>query len=100
MMKVDETVNRLVPVHSECSDLYSEVVFVWKFYRVIVCEDRLQWILQKFAGQTVHAQDFWVPLGYFTSRRALERVWKQETGNSFPASVLMPIKFNIPGRSG
>lgn len=60
--------------HHETSDTYSAVVArLDENWRVIICKDRLQWILQRRDAER-SGQKRWRAVGYFLTREALIRV--------------------------
>ena len=83
--------------HCEFSDTYTRVIYSEDRFRVIICTDEIQWILQKRAG-TRHDQPRWDPIGYFITREALVRVWSRvksvQDAEKVPTELLcLPEKF-------
>ena len=77
--------------HRETTDGYHGEVFRRGGFRVIVCRDRTQWILQRrkaAAGKRAGAR--WSALGYFQTRNALARVWHHKTGGNAPEIGALP----------
>jgi hypothetical protein len=60
--------------HREGSDNYHSVIVRSERYRVIVCKENHQWIIQKRAG-TRHGAPRWDGLSYCRGRNALIRLW-------------------------
>ena len=58
--------------HRETADHYRGEIFRKGRFRVILCRDGIQWILQRKKGG---AGRRWQALGYFTNRAALIRLW-------------------------
>ncbi|MCU9847315.1 hypothetical protein OEZ60_04790 [Defluviimonas sp. WL0024] len=69
--------------HRETADLYHGVIVRRDGFRVILCRDGIQWILQKrMAPVRGRAAPRWRALGYFTTRAALVRLWHAKTGSA------------------
>lgn len=66
----------------ECSDYYAKIVQASGSYRVIVCRDDLQWILQRRRAGNPGAGRAWHAIGYVTQPDTLERLWREKTGQS------------------
>ena len=65
---------RRARAHNETSDTYTGLIArLSDHWRVIVCRDQLQWILQRRDAQR-SGQPLWKALGYFRTREALIRV--------------------------
>lgn len=66
--------------HRESADNYHSIVVVLNDkYRVIVCRDEIQWILQKQNGQR-HGQNRWDSLSYFRTRDGVIRSCRAYAG--------------------
>lgn len=64
--------------HREEAENYHTVIEQAEAHRVIPYRDGLQWVLQRRAGKR-HGQPRWVSLSYYTTRKALIRVWTAQT---------------------
>lgn len=65
--------------HREEAGNYHTVIVQTEAHRVIPCRDGIQWILQRRAGLR-HGQPRWASLSYVTTRRALIRLWTEQSG--------------------
>ena len=67
--------------HRERDGNYHSVIFSKGDWRVIVCKDDLQWIIQRRtrAGSPDRAR--WQAYSYPTERDALVRLWSEVTGD-------------------
>lgn len=75
----------------ECANSYSGELFRQGRFRVILCRDGIQWILQRQKGHAGEgAGPRWQALGYFVTREALARLWHQKTGVHSPQIAAMP----------
>ena len=67
----------------ETSDQYQGELLRDGQYRVIVCKNGIQWILQRdFSAPGRLRGPNWRAIGYCTTRKALTRLWREETGRS------------------
>lgn len=73
--------------HRETSNLYRGELFRHGHYRVIVCRDGIQWIIQR---QKKGVRARWVALSYCTTQKSLSRVWTARTGDYAPEVDLLP----------
>ncbi len=71
----------------ECSDHYTKVLKVSGSYRVIVCRDDLQWILQRRRAGNPGAGRAWQAIGYMTQSETLKRLWREKTGQSLVSPI-------------
>jgi len=74
----------------ESSAIYSRVIASCPTYRVILCKDAIQWIIQrrvKHAGSRSGAR--WKAVSYHTERRSLIRVWHARTRLPLPMEIRM-----------
>ena len=85
-----------IKCHREGSDDYHSVIVRSERYRVIVCKDDWQWIIQKRAGLR-HGAPRWDSLSYFRDRNALIRLWtglhRHELPRPWPELYALPEKF-------
>lgn len=65
--------------HREEADNYHTVIVHTETHRVILCRDCIQWILQRRSGKR-HGLPRWASISYVTTRKALTRVWIEQTG--------------------
>lgn len=84
--------------HRETAGNYHGEVFRRGGYRVIVCRDRIQWILQKRRLKKSSGGAEWDALGYFVTREALARVYRTKTGGHAPEIDALPER--ITRRAG
>jgi len=64
----------VIPSHRESDDNYHDVIAqLAPRWRVIVCKDYLQWIIQKRTAEPLHA-GVWRGVSYVTSRSSLIRL--------------------------
>ena len=71
--------------HRESSDTYHAEIFRAGRYRVILCKDAIQWIIQRrdrLAGTR------WRGLSYCTCRDSLISVWREDMGLKVPPEML------------
>jgi hypothetical protein len=73
----------------ESADHYESVVFTDANYRVIVCRDGIQWIIQHRRGKS-GAGARWRSCKYCVTRKALIRDWLALTGVSHSALGKLP----------
>lgn len=67
--------------HRETADGYLREIVRYGDYRVILCREGIQWILQRrMAPSGGRATARWRALGYFATRKALLRLWHAKTG--------------------
>ncbi|MES0861570.1 hypothetical protein ABLN87_04360 [Ruegeria sp. SCPT10] len=69
------------PDNRECSDTYSEIVCATDKYRVVVCKDTIQWIIQRRRPAKQPAGRAWNAIGYCATRHALLRLWRKHMGS-------------------
>ena len=66
--------------HRERDDDYHRVVYVSDGWRVIVCKDGIQWIVQS-RRRSARRQVEWKGRSYCTTLTALLRDWRRHTGD-------------------
>jgi hypothetical protein len=76
--------------HRETADGYHGEVFRRGGYRVIICRDGIQWILQKRRRNISSGGAAWDALGYFVTKAALTRVYRSKTGGHAPEIDALP----------
>lgn len=59
-------------------------------HRVPACKDGIQWLIQRQTRPASPAGPRWQPLGYCTTRDALERLWRYEVGKVPDAMANLP----------
>lgn len=82
-------------IRSEASDNYpGEIIRVGR-YRVIVCKNGEQWIVQKQASSAgAQTGRTWKAIGYHLTRKPLTRVWQEKSAMPPPEQLLdLPEKF-------
>lgn len=80
--------------HRETSDTYRGELFRQAGLRVIVCRDGQQWILQRQRGGKEAVGAGWDALGYFTTLKALARVYREKTGVHPSELANLPERIN------
>jgi hypothetical protein len=81
--------------HRETADSYNGEIFRRGSFRVIVCKDGIQWILQRRkAAIGMRAGTRWAALGYFQTREALARLWHGKTGGHAPEINALPERIS------
>ena len=84
------------PSHRERDDSYAGVVAVLNVgWRVVVCRDNLQWILQRRDGAR-HGRARWTGRSYCRTREALIRVSRGHVGEIDAAALA--ILHSMPER--
>jgi hypothetical protein len=82
--------------HREGSDSYHSVIVRSAKYRVIVCKENHQWIIQRRAGLR-HGAPRWESLSYCRDRNALIRLWtglhRYQPPRAWPELYALPEKF-------
>ncbi len=81
------------PDRRESSDFYAHSMLVEGDFRVVVCKDNIQWILQRRRRGNPRAGRAWVSIGYCTCRESLERLWRGKTGCFHAAIRSLPERF-------
>ena len=84
--------------HCEYADSYSNVVVTSEEFRVIVCKDDWQWVIQQKRGIR-HGQPRWMNLSYCRSQEAICRLWSGLHGGS-GACEEWPMLSNLPAIFG
>ena len=56
-------------------------------FRIVVCSNNHQWIIQKRFGKSISEQG-WQSISYHRSKDSLVRVYNEKTGDAMGASVL------------
>lgn len=85
--------------HRESADNYAEEICRAETaagaFRVIVCRDAVQWIIQRLTcASATAAAARWTAESFVTSREALTRLWQARTGTPTPAEILaLPHRF-------
>ncbi len=86
--------------HKESHPDYGRVVIAHGRFRVIVCKDNLQWILQKRGAKSA-AGARWRSISYCRSQNTLLRVWtgfQRDSGRTeWPELETLPAKFGGGG---
>ena len=72
----------------ETSDRYQGELFRDGDYRVVVCRDGIQWLLQR--RKKSRAGALWAAIGYLTTSKALTRAWTGKTGRVHPDMHRLP----------
>ena len=70
----------------ESRDGYADVICRSGVWRVILCRDGLQWIIQRGGGSD--RDDGWAGRNYCTTRAALVRDWRNRTDMEPPPELL------------
>ncbi len=73
--------------HRESADDYCRVIaHLSPSYRVIVCKDGIQWILQRRDGER-HGRARWTGVSYCVTRDALIRLCRASSANIEPSAM-------------
>ena len=73
-VETDGAAFSIFPRHYETADAYDNIVMqLGRRWRVIICKDDLQWIVQKRSVERLH-RGKWCAKSYVTSRKALIRL--------------------------
>ena len=67
----------------ETSPSYTNVIATGEKYRVIICADDIQWIIQRLSGNRYRSES------YCTSKSSLIREWQYRVGEADP----LPVEF-------
>ncbi|GEM_PF-2024868 len=81
----------------ESADHYNNIVHISANYRVIICRDAVQWIIQHRRGKS-GAGARWRSVAYCQARKALIREWHAKTGDYHGAVALGRLPEKIGGR--
>jgi hypothetical protein len=96
-MNIQVHSKRTLSSHHETADNYVGIIaLLCSCHRVIVCKDRIQWILQR--RKNGGAERPWRGIGYFCTRDALIRVSATLCGRIDPAA--MAILAALPSHIG
>jgi hypothetical protein len=72
----------------EGSEAYFRVIALCGNYRVILCKDAIQWIIQRrIRGRARGAGARWKACGYLTTKSALIRLWHAKTALPLPPEI-------------
>tara|TARA_R110002096_G_scaffold202892_1_gene387667 strand:- start:363 stop:674 length:312 start_codon:yes stop_codon:yes gene_type:complete len=82
--------------HRERDDNFTGLVYQANNWRVIICKDSIQWIIQSKPRKTTRS-DAWKAVSYFVTRKALMRVWRGATGDSNGSIALGKLPERIGG---
>ena len=67
--------------HRETADDYRDEIFRHGSFRVILCKDGIQWILQRSRAASGNKTGVrWEALSYCTTRHYLQRDWTRHSG--------------------
>lgn len=84
--------------HRERDEHYLHVILRDGDWRVIVCKDNFQWILQRRTRAESTDGARWEARGYCRTREALVRLWAASTGGEGEALlVVLPELFSRSG---
>lgn len=80
--------------HRESADDYRGEVFRAAGWRVVICRDRIQWIIQKRTRAGGADGGRWEAQHYLTTRESVLRLWRAATGlDGVELMVLLPERF-------
>lgn len=79
--------------HKETRDDYHGEIFRRGVFRVILCRDGIQWILQRQRPNFPLGGAAWDALGYFVTREALMRLYRAKSGGVAPELADLPARF-------
>ena len=68
-------------------NLVDNLIFQSANFRIVVCSNNHQWIIQKRFGKSISEQG-WQSISYQWSKESLMRVYIEKTGDAMGASVL------------
>jgi hypothetical protein len=68
-------------------NLVDNLIFQSANFRIVVCSNNHQWIIQKRFGKSISEQG-WQSISYHRSKDSLVRVYNEKTGDAMGASVL------------
>ena len=71
-------------------NLVDNLIFQSANFRIVVCSNNHQWIIQKRFGKSISEQG-WQSISYHRSKDSLVRVYNEKTGDAMGASVLDKI---------
>lgn len=82
----------------EAAENYRGEVFRFGDWRVVVCRNEIQWIVQRRTRNGRPDTGRWEAVGFFLTRVALVRLWRAATGDSGEdLAQLLPEKFRKVG---
>lgn len=81
----------------ERDDNFYAVVYSTEFWRVIICKNNLQWIVQR-AANSMHGR-YWRGVSYISTRKSLIRVWLSKTSDYYGAFELGHLPERLGGDS-
>lgn len=85
--------------HRESSSDYGKVIACAQRYRVAVCKDGVQWILQKRVSLAEsRSGGVWRSVSYHIERKSLIRLWNASVGLPAPEAITTLPSF-FPTRS-
>jgi hypothetical protein len=87
-------------MHRESADSYRGEIVRLDGWRVAVCADGLQWLLQRRDPANAMAGPRWRTLGFCRSRSALIRRWQRASGDDGAALGNLPPHFAPKPRAG
>lgn len=80
--------------HRESSDGFRGEIYRQGVWRVIVCKDNLQWVLQRFTRADSPSGGRWEGQSYFRTREAALRLWRARTGDDGDLlELILPERF-------
>lgn len=80
--------------YRETSDTYSAEIYRLENWRIIVCKDGLQWILQRLTRSNSAKGGQWEGQSYFRTREAALRLWRAKTGDDGAVlTMVLPERF-------
>lgn len=79
--------------HREGSDTYHGELFRREGFRVIVCKDGIQWIVQRITRDRSPRGGDWRPIGYCLTRAGVARVWAASGAPNASAIDALPDHF-------
>lgn len=82
--------------HRERDEHYPHVIYQFEKWRVILCRDHIQWIIQR--AEKRHGQREWTGKTYHRTSKSLCRVWPHLSGDLVGAEHLrhaLPQRFQL-----
>ena len=79
--------------HRECAENYHRVIVCNRVFRVAVCRDGIQWLLQRRRRTISPGGAAWDNIGYFTDREALKRFYRAQVDHEATELNALPRYF-------
>lgn len=83
--------------HRETRDAYRGELFRHGRYRVAMCKDGIQWLLQHQRAHFPPGRAAWDTLAYCQTRKALSRLYRTHSGQDAPELARLPERIATGG---